>query len=281
MKINVISDLHLEFADLTLPGGDVLILSGDVCEAERLKKNTYDPEYTALPNEDAERRPDRYNRFFIEECAKYRHVIYVMGNHEHYGSVFYDTYKIIKSHVPDNVHLLEKETIEIDGVLFVGASLWTDMNRGDELTMYHMRSMMNDYRHIRVRVVDFKSATYHRLSPENTVQVHNESLNYIKSALQANRDSKQLPVVVVTHHSPSKLSIHPRYQSDIIMNGAYSSDLSEFILDHPEIRVWTHGHTHDPFDYMVGSTRIICNPRGYKNYEQRAEDFDPTFGFEV
>ena len=65
------------------------------------------------------------------------------------------------------------------------------------------------------------------------------------------------------------------------MNGAYSSDLSEFILDHPEIKVWTHGHTHDNFDYIVGECRIICNPRGYKGYEQQAENFDPTIGFEI
>jgi hypothetical protein len=77
------------------------------------------------------------------------------------------------------------------------------------------------------------------------------------------------------------MSVHPKYQHDTLMNGAYSSDLSEFILDNPQIRVWTHGHTHDPFDYMVGSTRIICNPRGYAGYEQRAEYFDPTYGFQL
>jgi hypothetical protein len=57
------------------------------------------------------------------------------------------------------------------------------------------------------------------------------------------------------------------------MNGGYSSDLSAFILDHPQIKLWTHGHTHEDFDYMIGSTRIVCNPRGYDNYEERAERF--------
>ena len=57
------------------------------------------------------------------------------------------------------------------------------------------------------------------------------------------------------------------------MNGAYSSELSEFILDHPEIKLWTHGHTHEDFDYMIGSTRVVCNPRGYINYEARADNF--------
>jgi hypothetical protein len=65
------------------------------------------------------------------------------------------------------------------------------------------------------------------------------------------------------------------------MNGGYSSDLSEFILDHPQIKMWTHGHTHDTFDYMIGSTRVVCNPRGYIKYEQRADEFDPNIIFEV
>ena len=57
------------------------------------------------------------------------------------------------------------------------------------------------------------------------------------------------------------------------MNGAYSSNLDEFIMDRPQIKLWTHGHTHEDFDYMIGSTRIVCNPRGYINYESRADKF--------
>ena len=62
----------------------------------------------------------------------------------------------------------------------------------------------------------------------------------------------------------------PRYQHDVLVNGAYSSSLDGFILDHPQIKLWTHGHTHDVFDYMIGSTRVVCNPRGYDGHEERA-----------
>jgi hypothetical protein len=79
--------------------------------------------------------------------------------------------------------------------------------------------------------------------------------------------------VVVGHHAPSKLSTKPEYEDDVLVNGAYSSDLSEFILDRPEIKLWTHGHTHHEFDYMIGDTRIVCNPRGYINYEDQANVF--------
>lgn len=281
MRVNVISDLHIDFADLTLPGGDVLILSGDVFEAKSFKQAMYNPDMVLLEHERKDQRPDRFYRFMVEECAaKYRHVLYVMGNHEHYGFQYHKTYAHIKEQLPDNIYILENEIKEIDGVLFLGATLWTDMNKGDDLTLYHMKSMMNDYR--QVTMFNEAKSAYHKLQPERTMADHHYTVAYFKQILEENRATgRRLPVVVVTHHAPSKASTKPRYIDDVIMNGAYSSDLSEFILDNPEIKVWTHGHTHDNFDYMIGTTRIICNPRGYKGYEEQAEHFDPTIGFDI
>jgi predicted phosphodiesterase len=281
MRINVISDLHLEFSDLELPGGEVLILSGDVCEAKHVKAE-YDINNIlneGSPSTGNFKRSDRYTRFFHEECCKYDKVFYVAGNHEHYGYTYHKTIPHLKEMMPANVTVLEKEAVEYNGVLFLGGTLWTDMNKNDELTLYHMKSMMNDYR--QVTMLNEVKNVYHRLIPEHTVAEHVKTKQLFRFFLEENRAKKNLPVVVCTHHSPSKVSTHPRYTHDVIMNGAYSSDLSEFILDNPEIKVWTHGHTHDVFDYQIGDTRIICNPRGYKNYEQQAEDFDPTFGFDL
>ena len=282
LKIDLCSDLHIDFADLVLPGGDVLIIAGDLCEAKNINEKMYNPNMILLEHEREDKRPDRYYRFLLEECSKkYREIIYVIGNHEHYRFQFHKTYEHIKSQLPENVHLLEKESLVLDGVLFLGATLWTDMNRQDALTMYHMQGAMNDYRQI--TMLNEEKHVYHRLQPEYTVKEHLKTLEYFRTALAENkqREGGPLPVVVVTHHSPSKLSIKPKYEKDVLMNGAYSSDLSEFILDHPEIQVWTHGHTHDTFDYQVGSTRVICNPRGYKYYEPRADEFDPTIGFDI
>ena len=86
--------------------------------------------------------------------------------------------------------------------------------------------------------------------------------------------------VVVGHHTPSPFSIHPKYAHDTLMNGGYTSDLIEFILDRPQIKLWTHGHTHEQFDYMIGSTRVVCNPRGYAGYEGCADTFQLKY-FEV
>ena len=278
MRVDVCSDLHLEFADLTLPGGDVLIISGDACEARYLKKSDYSPDSVQFATENPLKRPDRYMRFLIEECsAKYRTTIMVMGNHEHYGYQFEKTYDHLKSQLPENVHILEKETEEIDGILFVAATLWTDCNGGDDLTMYHLKSMMNDYHQIKMN----SNGVYHRLNPERTYYEHMRTKEYIKQVLRNNRElANPLPVVVVTHHAPSKLSIKPQYENDHLMNGGYSSDLSEIMLDHPEIRVWTHGHTHDEFKYTIGETTVVCNPRGYAGYETRANQYRPK-GFDI
>jgi len=83
--------------------------------------------------------------------------------------------------------------------------------------------------------------------------------------------------VVVGHHAPTTLSTHERYVGQDLMNGGYRSDLSEFIMDRPQIKLWTHGHTHDPFDYMVGETRVVCNPRGYAGHDPQADVFQLKF----
>jgi Icc-related predicted phosphoesterase len=116
------------------------------------------------------------------------------------------------------------------------------------------------------------------LTPQHTVGVHKNSFDFIKNTVESDPEHKY---IVVTHHAPTKLSIKPQYEGDHHINGAYSSDLSNFILDHPQIKIWTHGHTHHLFDYVVGETRVICNPRGYKGYEGRADEFDPEYGFDI
>lgn len=274
MRVNVISDLHLEFDDLVLPGGDVLILSGDICEAKHVKRDQYEEAPVQFNFET--KRHDRYIRFFNEECAKYRRVIYVMGNHEHYGGRFDKTYRQLKENLPESVTLLEKEYIDIDGVIFAGATLWTDCNNLDPLTMQMLQMGMNDYRVVTNHYQDRN--LYFKLTPEVTVQDHIDAKKFISDT--ANKFADRT-VVVATHHSPSRQSIKPRYKDDYHMNGGYSSNLEEFILDHPNIKFWTHGHTHDTFDYEVGQCRVICNPRGYVGYEERATLFDPNVGFDI
>jgi len=281
MKIAICSDLHLEFGTISLENtenADVLILSGDICVAKDLM------------NKDNNDILDRFGRSeawhtFFQECSdRFPHVLYVMGNHEHYHGDFLNTIGDLRSRLNylRNLHILDKEQIAIRDTIFIGGTLWTDMNNQDPITLLHMKGMMNDFRCVkngnRVTIFKDEDGKFHkresRFTPEDTVEDHKEMLAYIRMMVEGKWDQK---FVVVGHHAPSKMSTHPRYQKEEIMNGGYSSDLSEFIMDHPQIKLWTHGHTHEDFDYMIGSTRIVCNPRGYDGHENRADEFKLKF----
>ena len=276
MKIAVASDLHLEFGDLNIEntdGADVLLLSGDILVAADIGRP--DPH-----NFMEGARSNRYTDFFKRCSFQFPHVIYVMGNHEHYHGDFATTASKIQAmldgNLLSNVYLLDRGIKVIDDVTFIGGTLWTDMNNHDSLTLYHMRTMMNDFRiianstepvHFRTQDGEFKTRVG-KFSPEESVAEHVKMKQYIQSVVAGNHDTKY---VVVGHHAPSRRSTHEMYANDTVMNGAYSSDLDEFIADHPQIKLWTHGHTHHNFDYVIGSTRIVCNPRGYINHEPQAD----------
>lgn len=270
MKLTIVSDLHLEFEDLELPGGEVLILAGDICEAKNIQNSSYDPAGITFPFENRKKRPDRYIRFFKEECAKYDRVFYVMGNHEHYHGRFDQTADIIRAILPANVTLLENDSVTYGGYTFIGATLWTDCNRNDPLTIQSLKDMMNDYRVVKNYYKD--RGQYHRLTPQHTATVHKRTLEYFKAVIDNERDRA---VVIITHHSPSFASVPEKFKLDTLMNGGYASDLSNFILDNTNIKLWIHGHMHDPVDYTIGDTRIVANPRGYVGYEPAAFHFTP------
>jgi hypothetical protein len=225
--------------------------------------------------------------FFQMCCNEYDNVIYIVGNHEHYNGDFQRTIPHLKEHLSylNNLHILDKSVVTINDVTFIGGTLWTDMNKEDPSTMISISGIMNDFIKVANGIIDSKNNSegkpyyrIHRLKPDDVVKDHKEMIEYIRTIVKDKHDRK---FVVVGHHAPSRLSMKPKYQDDYIMNGAYSSDLSEFILDHPQIKLWTHGHTHDNFDYLVGSTRVVCNPRGYIKYEHQADIFNPNIIYEI
>ena len=285
MKIALASDVHLEFGDLDFDndsGADVLILGGDICVAADItQRDTYN-----IMGEHY--RSNRFHAFFERCSERFPHVIFIVGNHEHYHGDFAKTvphFRDALGHLP-NLHILDKETWTLDDVVFIGGTLWTDMNQQDPTTLLHMKSMMNDFRCVsnsnhqvsfkayeQINGVDnrdkpiFKQRVA-RFTPENAVEEHKAMMDYIGLMIEGKWDQK---FVVAGHHAPSRMSTHPRYAHETIMNGGFSSSLDDFILDHPQIKLWTHGHTHEDFDYLIGSTRILCNPRGYDGYEERAD----------
>lgn len=275
MKVALVSDLHLEFADLEIKNtesADVLVLAGDILTAQELHDFPAEDEPTIQINGMTRRDKAKMYRDFLQRCSQeFKHVLYIAGNHEFYNGKWAQTITTLRNECAKfpNVHFMENDTVVLDDITFVGGTLWTDMNRGDPLTKQIVESSMNDYRTIRV-----ESRGYGRLRPDDTLGRHVQTLDYIRKTVDGDPTKKYF---VVGHHAPSKLSTKPRYEKDVHINGAYSSELSEFILDRPQILVWVHGHCHDNFSYTIGETRIHCNPRGYVGYERSTQELDPYY----
>jgi hypothetical protein len=191
---------------------------------------------------------------------------------------------------------MDKETVELDGITFVCATLWTSMNDEDPVTLHAVKDMMNDFRNVKnsnrmiSRTVPlYDDGEYNvdrkvighkvkeepaKFSPQDSVDDHKRAMEYINHVL-TNDETKKY--VVVTHHTPSWQSCHERWIHDRVMNGAFHTELGDFIAYRPQIKLWVHGHTHDEFDYAIGETRIVCNPRGYIGHENRADNFQLTY----
>lgn len=273
MKFSLASDVHLEFGYLDLTneeGSDVLVLAGDIFVAHDFKIKT--------------KKADIYRRFIEEVTGRYGHVVYIMGNHEHYHGDYAKTADVIREEFKyfNNLKFLDNTFADICDVRFIGGTLWTDLNKGDPLTIEQVKRTMNEYHlvensnnQVSYRVpyetgVSFKSRSS-RFNPIDGFEDHKKCLATISEVMNAYQDDKK--VVVVTHHLPTFESVPHEYRREYHGNGAYASDLSDFILDRPRIKYWIHGHTHDACDYMIGDTRVICNPRGYIGYERVANNF--------
>jgi len=247
MKIRLLSDLHLEFQVLPIRQGgeDVVVLAGDIgvgISGIEWARKTF-------------------------SCP----VIYVAGNHEFYGQHFDDLIPELRAAAAgSNVRFLENDAVLVDGVRFIGASLWTDyeLDCTPSYSMGFAQEVMSDFKVI----LDGPQEALVKLTPERTVERFHDSLAAITQLVEQPFSGK---TVVVTHHLPSPACVDPRFKGDKC-NAAFASNLDAFIEQHPQIGYWMHGHTHACVDVMVGATRLLCNPGGYphggkrenRNFEQ-------------
>ncbi len=247
MKLHILSDLHIEFADFEPPttNADVIVLAGDI------GVGTDGLEWAAA------RLPDVP-------------VIYVPGNHEYYGHDLRLTDEL-KTDAPDNIRVLHDEQTVVDDVRFIGSVLWTDFELFGEGDKF--RSMQRARRGI----LDFSAIRNddHTFTPEDSITLHESSKAWLQAELAEPFDGK---TVVVTHHLPSLRSVARRYASDLL-TPAFASNL-EPLIDAGQPALWIHGHTHDSFDYEIDNTRVICNPRGYPE-ETHTSGFVPDLVVEI
>jgi len=248
VRLQIFSDIHLEFAEFEPPtvDADVVVIAGDLhvgCEGRK------------------------WIRRYIAE----KPVIYVLGNHEFYRHTYPNLIDELRRETAGrNIHLLENDAVEVDGVTFLGCTLWSDFRvAGDEVIGKAIAHRgISDYELIT------KGWSRALLTPDDTEKAHQVSLDWLKRQL-AGRDAAR--TVIVTHHAPSRKSIPP-WHIGSLLNGAFVSDLDELGVE-AGVPLWIHGHTHYCVDYKLGRTRVLANQRGYPH--AISPGFDPALVVEV
>ena len=253
MKLHILSDLHLSCGAFEIPRNDAhaVILAGDI----------------ARPKE------------AISWALGFdKPVLYVPGNHEFYGSNILDTARELKQLCAGtNIHVLDNDEVILEGVRFLGTTLWTDfMLLGEPeqraAAVQQALGFMRDFSKIHV-----DEAAQTLFTPADSAALFTRHAGWLESKLS---EPHAGPTVVITHHAPSRKSIHPRFAGSLL-NACFVSD-AERLIGGGRARLWVHGHTHDSFDYWLHGTRVVCNPRGYaKNGANENALFDANFLVEI
>ena len=270
MRVHVFSDLHLEFGPLEFPAdvragrlADLVLLAGDI---------------------HTKRRGPRWAAETFDAP-----VAMILGNHEAYGDSLYASIAAQRKSAAESserrrhpVRMLERETSTLmtaggTPVRIIAATLWTDFEifgaTEQARMMDNAHRSMNDFQMI--RIVDSVRREQRPLAPSDCLRLHRESLSYIANGLSKPFDGV---TIVMTHHAPSRRSVPASFSADPT-TAAYASDL-EALIEQTRPQLWVHGHIHTSSDYVIGSTRVVCNPRGYFPSDLNA-GFDPTLVIEL
>ena len=265
MRVQVASDLHLEFLESRFHGfrvveptkADVLLLAGDIHSGNRVLEAFSD---WPIP------------------------VVAIRGNHEHYGSVLEDVISgDTKPTAAGSVRIVECERLELGPARLLACTLWTDyaLYGNVPAAMDTADRLLLDHRRIRTRTPDGGEG---RFTPDHARIRNADAVDWLSRELSRSHPG---PTIVCTHHAPHQGSIDERYR-DHPSNPAFVSDLSHLM---PQVDLWIHGHVHASFDYRVGRTRVVANPRGYALNKQLVTNpaalrwenprFDPSLVIEI
>ena len=241
MKVQLLSDLHLEHAHRFPPfafpvtNAEVVVLAGDI--------------------DNGTRAIDWAEQTFPDQA-----VLYVPGNHEYYDGELAAVAAALKARAQRsvNVRVLDNDALTIDGVRFLGSTLWTDFE------LHGPGQAGSAMAESRKHVVDFRAIRFGAglLTPQQSVDLHRDAVGFLRDELTKPFSGK---TVVITHHAPHPESVHARWTGNMV-NPAFVSDLGRLM---GQSAWWFHGHTHDSFDYTVLGTRVLANPMGYRSSNWR------------
>lgn len=259
MRIWIFSDIHLPHIRIPIeailpavPQADVCVCAGDLVEGD----------------------PAGGVRWLEDYVRPSMPIIYVLGNHEFYnaGGMGEARAKAQKAGSEAGIHVLDDTAIDMGGIRFLGSTLWSDfsiLSHGNlaerDRSMKESGKWVNDFHLIRTDENEI-------WTPRMAMLQHHQSRLWLTDELARS----DLPTIIVSHHAPHPLSIAQEFAHDRT-TGAFVSDLGELILGY-QPALWLHGHTHTRFDYHVGGSRVVCNPRGYRHEKT---NFDPSLVLEI
>ena len=250
MRIRILSDLHLEMSERHPPfeppqaTADVVVLAGDIDNG------------TAAID-------------WAEKTFPGKTVLYVPGNHEYYDGEYFEVSAALRARsAGSNVHVLDNGELVLDGVRFLGSTLWTDFELFGAQTLVPAIEESLKY------VVDFRAIRYGAeglFTPEHSLVLHRKAKTFLAQKLAESFSGR---TVVITHHAPHPGSVHPKWGASLT-SAAFVSNLTPLLG--PAV-LWIHGHTHDGFDFRVNGTRIVANPMGYRtsNWKQARDGSVPA-----
>ena len=262
MKLQVMSDLHLEYS-LVLPPSvevksDALALVGDIGHPSK----------------------DNYKEFVLGMADRFPQVYIVLGNHEFYGSEYYSLKQTARDicQQRDNLHLMDQNSILYvnptnpnDQVRLIGTTLWSHVPTQNERAV---QRGVSDYSYI--LITDDKTQEQRRITIQDTNSWHAKELKFVRDELQKAKENGE-KVIVLTHHAPLQTGCsHPDYTA-LATSCAFQSPLQD-LMNGEYLKMWIYGHTHYNADLNIGGTRVVSNQKGYLN---ERIGFNPNIVFEV
>jgi len=243
VRVQVLSDLHFEFDE---DGGEAFArevpVSGDVLVLAG----------DLLPLRSLEDAKRTFGWF----CEPFPHVVFLPGNHEYYRTSPTNGDAVLAACAESfaNLHVLNPGVATIEDTRFVGAPLWFAPT--PEEAKY--RRLVNDF-----RLIDGFVPWVH--------ETHVAHLGFLRSNVRRGD-------VVVTHYLPHPRSVAPQFAGSALNRFFLAEDAAD-LVERAGARLWIHGHTHARCDYLVGETRVVCNPRGYP--QEATHPIDVGFVIEV